>query len=197
MLPPAEYEYFVTPWSWISALALIVLVPLIFWAISKRKEAVAKQGRLAYFLSVGVCLAFCALVLWSTVQRFFKPHLHLVVHQDFVACSSWSGIGRVPWLHITSITRARSGRFDQDVVLRFTLNPLDVYDVPWSDWVRSNLYVNCVVSDLTDDPRRFGFQTDTVEIYGQVRKAWQSSYSQARPRTYQELKKMEWKPAAR
>ncbi len=188
----AEHIYISSPWF--VPLVLCIGISFGFLVIAWiRGRRLLRMKELCVFLLLFLVLNLAAAgAAWFIAPMLPTGQPRLVIHRDYLACSSWKRDGelmRVPWHSFSQISRQRSSRRFRflEIDLQLELDPGHAREVPWGDWIRSR--VNCSISWLTDDPRRFGF-ADTAEIQAQVEAAWRAAVGRnsraARP-SYNEL----------
>lgn len=191
----ADFTYFWSPWALPLILCVVFSLSCFLIGLYRRHE-LQQKSETGWVLAVFGSLGFVAVGLVLIISRATQSSgPRLVIHQDYLACGSWTydkRYMRVPWHSFAHISRQRDGRWFLDVNLHFDLDPRYIREVPWTDWVRSHGQVNCTISGLTDNPHRVGFPTDTSEIQAQVETAWRAAlnrHSSARrpPRSYRDL----------
>jgi hypothetical protein len=174
----ADVIYFWSPWSLPLILGVVFFLGVFLMALYRRRELQQKSETRWVFALFGG-LGFVAVGLALMISRATQSSgPRLVIHRDYLACGSWTHDKRkmrVPWYSFVHIGRQRRGRLFLEVVLHFDLDPRYAREVPWTDWVQSNGWVNCEISGLTDNPRRIGFATDTSEIQAKVEAAWRAA----------------------
>jgi hypothetical protein len=187
-----DIVYFSSPWSFSTIGAFLFLLVCLVVVLVRRSALVVRKGAVYYYVSLSFALGLFALICWNAISLFGDDgRWRAVIHREYFSCSSWSDgklAMRVPWHHFTKVTRERTGKWELDVVLQFSLHPSYIGQVPWTDWVKSHGWVNCGISGVTDDPHRFDFATDTDEIFEKVWSAWIARFDSPSTRpTYKEL----------
>lgn len=169
----AAYVYYLSPFDYLLSCILAVIALFVFLTLFQRKRLYDKSPATLVIAVVGG-LTFFIICLLLLLSRAVNPQRQLVIDRDYTTCRSWSHRQRVPWRYVAGISLAQAGRYGENIVLRFELAAAYIDQVNWTDWVKSNGWVNCQVSGVTDNPRRLALPFDTHEIYNQVVEAWRA-----------------------
>jgi hypothetical protein len=169
----AGLVYYLSPFdlSLLVCAAFIILFAFLAWY---RRKQLRDQGRIKFYLAFFGILFALVVGIALLVSRAMTPQRQLVIHPDYFYCRSWSHGERVSWRSFAAVRLEWTGSFAHEANLRFDLASAYLGHVAWTDWVKSQGWVWCTISDVTDNPRRFAWATDANEIYNQTLKAWQA-----------------------